>query len=218
MKAIMISGKPKWTALIMNGKKTDEIRKNKGLYKAIRKLIGEYGYADIYWYCSKDGYNHLHKLYDHSTDKTLGHSTPYYECNNVKGWEEEPDPLNGKVPFKFRCYKVDDWSIIWRKGLEEQLKPACLSIKEFDNYSKEQVAYAIHINDLEIFDEPRELSRFKIYCDKHELCKCDTCKRFNLSFINGGFAGEYCDNKLTKAPQNFCYIEVEGGDAKKEEK
>ena len=45
MKAIMISGKPKWTAKIANGDKSTEVRTSKSLYKAIQKLIDEYGYA-----------------------------------------------------------------------------------------------------------------------------------------------------------------------------
>ena len=54
MKAIMISDHAKWCALMMNKKKTVEVRKGTTLYKAIQKLIDENGYADIYVYCTKD--------------------------------------------------------------------------------------------------------------------------------------------------------------------
>ena len=189
MKSIMISIKPKWCAKIMNGEKTIEVRKNKALANAIQKLIDENGYADIYVYCSKDGYNHLHELYDHSTDETLGYSTPYYKTNDVRKWRTEPEPLNGKVVFKFRCYKIDDyvngrkWS--WKVGApmwgacndyEYILKDACLNDDELRDYSKDVASlYCIHISHLEIFDRPKELSEFN----------------------------------LTKAPQNFCYVGVE---------
>lgn len=63
MKAIIISDKPKWCALMMNGDKTIEFRKNKALANAIQKLIDENGYADIYVCCSK-GKPYLHYGYN----------------------------------------------------------------------------------------------------------------------------------------------------------
>ena len=207
MKAIMISGKPKWTALIMNGKKTDEIRKNKGLYKAIQKLIDEYGHADIYWYCSKNGGN-------------LVYGTEYYggsfvdEYGITRGYSKQQASvifgglLNGKVLFKFRCYKVEEITPFEEYespfGMAYKLKEnkivccqkAQLTYDEYNHYLKGKNGYAIHINNLEIFDEPKELREF-IKCDNNHI-------RIGNCFI--GFGGI---PRLTKAPQNFCYVEVE---------
>ena len=180
MKAILISIKPKWYVEIMNGDKTIEVRKNKALYKAIQKLIDENGYADIYVYCSKGKLG----LYDNRNHITCASDIFFLD----KLGYDKPPLLNGKVIFKFRCYKVDEWDI-WQEDLEEKLKFACLSIKEFDDYSKGQIAYAIHINDLEIFDKPKELSEFR-------FVRPTKIKNF------------YYSGRLTNAPQNFCYVEV----------
>ena len=53
MKAILISIKPKWLAKILNGEKNVEVGKGTTLYKAITKLIEQYGEATIYFYCTK---------------------------------------------------------------------------------------------------------------------------------------------------------------------
>lgn len=185
MKAIMISIKPKWCAKIMNGEKTIEVRKNKALATAIQKLINKNGYAEIYVYCSKD---RKHKLEYCDTNDGCW-------CANDGG-----DYYNGKVAFKFRCYKGEE--ISWQIGvyeLEQQrfsdfLDECCLGFCELKNYLNKKNGYAIHISNLEIFDKPKELSEFKIPCDfKCPKLGCCYCHK---------------NTKLTKAPQNFCYVEV----------
>ena len=61
--------------------------------------------------------------------------------------------------------------------------------------------YAWRISDLEIFDMPIELKKFKrIVPDNGKYSPCFKCKRF----------GSGCDScNLTKAPQSWCYVEVE---------
>lgn len=189
-KEIMISIKPKWCAKIMNGEKTIEVRKNKALANAIQKLIDENGFADIYVYCSKDGYLHL-------------------EDKNKGEWSYSRDKKytyvrTGKVAFKFRCCKVEEFPYISAKY--DKLIGSCLSEKELLDYSTikfengirfVKTIYAIHISDLEIFDRPRELSEFK----------------YNKKFVSYDYTytKKYIDwelRPLTKAPQNFCYVEV----------
>lgn len=170
MKAIMISIKPKWCAKIMNGEKTIEVRKNKALAKAIQKNIDENGYTEIYVYCSKSNY--------------LGYISNRYV---------------GRVAFKFRCYKVEeirlffDW---WRIG-----KRTCLTRVEILDYlDGKDKFYAVHINDLEIFDKPKELSEF--YTTRLDK---DITKLFDNSIqLENGTRVK----RLTKAPQNLCYVEV----------
>lgn len=182
MKAIIISDKPRWCALMMNGDKTIEVRKNKALVGAIQKLIDEYGYAEIYVYCSKNHY--------------LGFISNRYI---------------GKVVFKFRCYKVEEiesrkYSVNqfpYTESLvdDELLTESCLTTKEFDDYlGYDKNGYAIHISDLEIF-KPRDLGEFyTTSLDK------DVIKLFDnsIQLKNGTWV-----KPLTKAPQNFCYVEVE---------
>jgi len=190
MKAIMISIKPKWCAKIMNGDKTIEVRTSKALARAIQKLIDKYGHADIYAYCSKDTKNLLHKNY---ADIYWGEDEDFRNKNKQLGLQTQPI-LNGKVLFKFRCYRVDE--IDHWYPITPCFEQTCLSLLEFDNYIGSEIGYAINISDLEIFDKPKELSEFGKCqllwnCVPHNCQECPALVR------------------LTKAPQNFCYLEVE---------
>ena len=203
MKAIMISGKPRWAALIMNGIKTKEIRKNKVLASAIQKLIDEQGYVDIYWYCSKDKETIAINPYGGYAIIPNKHKNEYF---------------NGKVVFKFRCYYVKEYPYI--NDRYDELIGSCLSEKEILDYStiKEEngirfvkTIYAINISNLKIFDKPKELSEFR----KPNTPSYEQTKPFAEMFGEPYSQEEYrkqCEMfgfVLTKAPQNMCYIEVE---------
>lgn len=201
MKAIMISIKPKWCAKIMNGEKIIEVRKNKALANAIQKLIDENGYADIYVYCTKE----VQGLY--WAGKWIA----------ISQKETVPSHRVGKVVFKFRCYKVEEIEqgytqgetmFDWYEGLRTKtidkfnlLKLSCLAEDELKKYldywtKKTYYGYAIHISNLEIFDEPKELWDF------------ETTKQHLVGVI-GQTQPIFQNIRLTKAPQNFCYVEVE---------
>ena len=180
MKSLLIAIKPKFCAKIMNGEKTIEVRKNKALASAIQKLIVENGYADIYVYCSKDKKRKLE--YCDINDGCW--------CANDGG-----DYYNGKVVFKFRCYKVEEisWQIgvyeLDQQGFSDFLDKCCLGFCELKNYLNKKNGYAIHISDLEIFDKPKYLTEYyKSYVENEK--------------------GIYYQ-VLTKEPQNYCYIEGE---------
>lgn len=196
MKAILITDKPKWCRLMMNGDKTVEARKGDKLYKATQKLIDEYGYAEFYVCCSKA--KHIKDYLQIENGK--------YVCNVPKDYESE---LNGKVAFKFRCYKVSDFSkgeLIYYKndgwcGTEVEhinTNGMCLSEEELHNYLKGKTGCAIHISDLEIFDKPKELSEFQGFCN--------SCAAFRVCKLNR----ELCNKSIKKAPQSFCYVETGG--------
>ena len=227
MKAILISDHAKWCALMMNGDKNIEVRKGTALYKATQKLIDEYGFAEFYVYCTKN--ETLEYIYDCSDN--FGD----YISHKGKCWGDEP--LNGKVLFKFRCYKVEE--IIEDKAigvpyfttqslLERDLcKKSCLTPYDFNDYLKGNNGSAIHISDLEIFDKPKELSEFKrtLYCDCKLRCEnnlepsfCrEVCshnldsERLSVCCDRDGWVKGYNTGSpyLTKAPQSFMFIEVE---------
>ena len=104
MKAILISDHAKWCALMMNKKKKIEVRKGTALYKAIQKLIDEYGYADIYVYCTK-GKPNLWLPYEYDCFELDEASQPYLSDEPILDIDTK---MNGKVIFKFRCYKVEE--------------------------------------------------------------------------------------------------------------
>ena len=245
MKAIMISDKPKWCALMMNGEKNVEVRTSKALANAIQKLIDENGYADIYVYCTKGNEDIIRVSSPYS-------SVPDYACVKIdkklsKGLPEYEYSSRGKVIFKFRCYKVKEIAyfeeIEYPDGYENydgewidtskiyknvhnitsgMLEKTCLSYEELQKYLGKKNGYAIHINDLEIFDKPKELNEYYGCCDNYT-------KNVNIfKNINDRYVAQYFDNSkclkckhydgdnwclkieepLTKAPQNYCYVEV----------
>ena len=209
MKAILISDHAIWCALMMIGIKKTEVRKGTALYKATKKLVDEYGYAEFYVYCTKEKATRKEDMF------TRG-------CNIWfnKGYAMNRQHLmNGKVPFKFRCYNVEEIKVdfsISKNGyygthlLGEPVleKTSCLTHKDLKEYLKgdekcndiQNIGCAIHIGDLEIFDKPKELNEFY---------KVGHYEDFNDYFTDEKrINGKWCI-PLTKAPQNFCYVEVE---------
>ena len=209
MKSIMISIKPKWCAAIMNGEKTIEVRKNKALANAIQKLIDENGYADIYVYCSKnevDICGRPTELVDYRGCAIYNQFQLVLKSSKATSDDEQPR-FNGKVLFKFRCYKVEEIknNLAMRfftesAGEKELLEKSCLDGDQLFWYLAPQelkvkcCGYAIYISNLEIFDKPKELSEFK---------HITHFRRY------GSFRVDIEEQivPLTKAPQNFCYIE-----------
>lgn len=206
MKAILISVHANWCALMMNGDKTVEVRKGTALYKAIQKLIDEYGYAEFYVCCTK-GKPNLWLPYEYDCFELDEASQPYLSDKPIVDIDTK---MNGKVIFKFRCYKVEEIAQRWvtlleTKSLEcyELLHLSCLKYEELFDYlrgRKEPKGTAIRISDLEIFDKPKELSEFYKVGHYEDLDDYFTDEKQ----ING----KWCI-PLKKSPQSFCYIEVE---------
>lgn len=157
MKHIMISIKPEWVAKILNGEKTLEIR------KTIPKCDLP---CKVYIYCTKDS-KHLvapfnfvegwfYKVYDDNT----------HYCNGCS-WNMG-ETINGKVVAEFTLNKVEQFSVGSLRS-DDIEKLACVTYKQMiDYYYKPQeldgktakLGYAWHIEDLHIYDQPKELAEF----------------------------------------------------------
>ena len=137
MKSIMISIQPQWVSKILNKEKLVEIRKTNPKCELPCK---------VYIYCTKG--------------KKL------YKC--VSNFDE--DLLNGKVIAEFTLNKVDtlerdlnDWLPKNRYDVSnELLKNIKLNQNELWNYGQGKTLYAWHIDDLKVYDKPKELSEFDI--------------------------------------------------------
>ena len=196
MEAILMPIRPKWFMLIADRKKKIEFRKSEALYRAIKRLISKYGYALIYFYLSKESpWIFIDNNNPYST-------SPYFmSCKSLRN-------DNGKVVARFKCYDVEEIFV----NEDEYLNTDTLSQKELleQSYLTEDEAFeyfgeermmnelvfgcAIHISKLEIFDRPKELDEFyKVGYSKED---------FESLFAD-------IDYKLTKAPQNYCYVEVD---------
>ena len=196
MKAILISIQPKWAAKILNGEKTIEIRKT--MPKCDLPI-------DVYIYCTKDS---KHKL-------------EYCDINEgCWSANDGGDYYNGKVVAKFTLNKVEEikvgvftkmnnlgfptkWITKDTNSLtnSQLLDLSCLTNEQLNNYldtiwfsGKQHICgYAWHIDNLVVFDKPMELNQFE-----HEVKIRDNVRGYI-----------YDIKPLTKAPQSWCYVEVD---------
>lgn len=204
MKAIMISTQPKWVEKILNGIKKDEIRKGTAIGKAINKLIAKQGVAPMLIYCTKNG--------GLLTDNGENH---YYivksqECKKIV--RETDIAINGKVVARFNAtaeeitprFTKDNkgvWYITENKSFEELCIESCLCSYQLNDYLRCKKGTDIHINNLEIFDEPKEINEFNVWGIDYPTGIIDPLHDCNV----------YYKKKLkplTRAPQSWCYIEI----------
>ena len=204
-KAILLSIRPEWLVKILNGEKTIEVR----------KLFPKDYVGWVYIYCCKM------KDKKHGTDQVLCDFKADKEDKYFVGgnWgNHDPNDIempnhNGKVVARFWCDKVEeinyynngeichpdfgyqtdslyDWELYEKSCLDFNALYKYLGYDVFN----ETKGLAIHISKLEIFDEPKELSEFKRYIEtKINKTTGVPCYLF--------------PETLTKAPQNYCYID-----------
>lgn len=202
MKAILLAVKPNQLVKILNGEKTIEVRKSKLPLN-----------IPVYLYCSKD--KHLVLIVGN------GESKLFYADNPNTAIVCGGELANGKVVARcvfseveeIACEKLDagvGYNTIYytetRDSHEELCELACLDISDLKFYLGEKdkgqiVGYAYHISNLEIFEEPKELSEFN-RCDG--FIDCCKCKYYPLS-NNMGVNCKY--RPLTKAPKSWCCVE-----------
>lgn len=192
MKAIMLSVRPNWTAKILNGEKTIEVRK---------KFPADY-VGWVYIYCTK-GKPELN--YHSSTQIILGET----DLTSYR--------LNGKVVARFWCDNVteyinggqwhdDDTFGRYDDYIKDNiLEQSCLTEEELFDYCEDLAFSAIHISKLEIFDETKELSEFHSigYEEQYDILWNNCCTdRNSFERLNENY-------QIKKAPQNYCFLEVE---------
>lgn len=178
MKHIMISIKPEWVAKILNGDKTIEIRKSMPKCELPCK---------VYIYCTKHN-NYKDSLYLADDEK---YDVDYYVPS------DESFILNGKVVAEFTLNEIDKFNV-YENGTVQywncfDLEKSCLTYDEISNYvGKNKIGYAWHIDDLKIYDKPKELSEFGV-------------RKYLYAYTHD------CWDvlPLRKPPQSWCYVEGE---------
>ena len=208
MKSVMISIKPKWCELIANGKKTIEVRKTKPKIETPFKC---------YIYCTKERNQFLWS----------GKKYRYVDDHSHNMFDKA---LNGKVIGDFVCdeiYTIDcDSTGFFYKGKQGYIKKeleynSCLSEGDIFSYLFPNVGYGWHISELKIYDEPKELTNFKVK-DNYRIERCAARARdynnpdfTNESLLKGSYYcnkyNDFCDKcltkKLIKPPQSWCYVD-----------
>lgn len=190
MKSIMISIQPQWVSKILNKEKLVEIRKTMPKCELPCK---------VYIYCTKgkttiDYIERKGELdwFGNIAEKTLILTSPKYKFSMGEKL--------GKVVAEFILNKVDtlerdlnDWLPKNRYDVSnELLKDINLNQEQLWNYGQGKMLYAWHIDDLKIYDKPKELSEFSVGKAK----------------IDCGYGNYNIYNKiLKKPPQSYCYVE-----------
>ena len=178
MQAVLISIQPQWCKLIAKGMKTIEIRKTRPNIDTPFKC---------YIYCTKPPRGASHK----------------YDAFGLGG---NPYEYGGKVIGEFTCknirhYRYTKPFIYYGKRMfhtNEGCPQACLTWEELENYLGENDGFGWCIDDLIIYEKPKELYEFINY-GKHEVCLQKNC-----------FSGScwQCQNNaiMVRPPQSWCYV------------
>lgn len=231
MKNVLISIRPKWIEKIISGEKTIEVRKTAPEEVPFKAYIyctrgGEIIYGDDKIFVT-DNLKSLRKspameeAFKKHSNLTLWNgcvigefvcdkiedfycaSVPYQKENNL-GYGRFVD--NG-------VYKVDGWheGIVFERNdrfmdsmlNNNDLKEMCLSAQEvFDYIGIGKHLYGLHISDLKIYEQPKELSEFYRPCPVKEKGDCLSC-----DCLADNDYGGVCTNNLTRPPQSWCYVE-----------
>lgn len=186
---ILASLKPYYYYLIGERKKTIEVRKS-----ALKNLP-----QDIVFYMSKD-------------EKSF--------AKIPKEFQEKYREHFGKVGLAIVCDKItryncdknfDEYFIAGYIGAYMPLKEMCLTNKDLIEYGKGRPLYGWHISDLKIYDEPKELRKFRKPLDRVWGSYCnDYCDRGCISFGSTDYScNDYWnwEKGLTRPPQSWQYVE-----------
>ena len=188
MKSVLISIKPQWCEKIASGKKTIEVRKTAPKEVPFKAYI----------YCTSQKFDGEILL---TADKKV--ERRYRHCR-----DNGDIPLAGKVIGEFICdkvYSIKNQGSRFVVADEEQgvtneiARQSCLDYDDMVGYLGNKDGYGWHISDLKIYDKPRELSEFRISCNRKNLCY--SCNRFT------GKPWDICNNSITRPPQSYMRVE-----------
>ncbi len=182
MKAVMISIRPKWCGMILEGEKTIELRKTAPKIPTPFKC---------YIYCTIGG-DSLFLVNGKPMLNTVvlplnQHSTVF--------------EMNGGVIAEFVCDEIIPIRVFHNGSIQNYmaygLDRSCVPYDLISEYiGPGKTGFGLHISDLKIYDKPKEL---------HEFNQCHKCE-----FYEGCRQNEYScagDYKLQRPPQSWCYVE-----------
>ena len=197
MKAILIAIQPKWVELILRGLKTVEVRKTfphiKGPFKVY--IYVTKGRFDI-TFC-KD----LNSASAVLTNKARGKVVGEFICNNVDTVRNEE---YGDIGFVAGAVEEERWT----SYAKELIKKSCVPLNELNGYLKYDYGYFLHISNVKVYDQPKELQEFSYCCpkNKQDFNADSNCRGCRYAF-KGTTSGEvYCDRTVLTAPQSWFYV------------
>lgn len=229
MRNILISIKPQYVCKILNKEKILEIRKSipkcklpckvyiyctKGKYCKESLYLADDNKYDIDYYVPSDDNFVLNgkvvaEFTLNNVEKIHCCDVPYRKTNNL-GYEYFID--NGVYQLK------DDYGLVFERDdtkLDTMLKNKDLKkiqLKPIDIYNYLNgygKFYAWQIDDLKIYDKPKELSEFEKYGSYKIITDCYK-KQHGLCNKGYGMKGNYvgCEKaRIKKPPQSYCFVE-----------
>lgn len=200
MKAVLISIKPEWCAMIASGKKTVEVRKTKPNLPVPFK---------VYIYCTADTVKHIvfDEYGDRQTELVPQRVIGEFICDCIFGID-----TNYEIHDELPGSPVETW-LEWNdapdgyEAMEELDKASCLSYEEIKSHVGVKGGYGWHISDLKIYDKPKELSDFRKLFPFNK--DCSACDRGGNSFHPETCygCGHFDGIDISRPPQSWRYVE-----------
>lgn len=206
-KCIILSVQPQWLHKIITGKKTIEIRKS--MPKDCEYPI------DVYLYCTKNKpylYESLEELWWWNDGVLEPFGDKYgvrlsdfelpkkFHDSESRGWNKL---LNGFIVAKFTlnkvdrinnygsCFEIANESYAYTNSIGNR---SCLDFNDMKKYLNDKNGYAWHIDNLEIFKKPMELSEF--YRNNYQVIQdYESCNNYDCIYtVNNSILGDdgYC--------------------------
>ena len=193
MKSVLISTRPKLVEKICH--KIGEDETGKAIYEKsneVRKTAPKEVTFKCYIYETKGQYvkftHGAHTKYGYGRGKVIGEFIcDRIICSQAYFDSQGKNHLTNVFPddIKKTCLdEYDLWDYIAGKAVKAN--------QMYDGY-------LWHISDLKIYDKPKELSEFRKPCDR--FLDCCTCRRL----VHNEYMS--CDNKITRPPLSWCYVE-----------
>lgn len=198
MNAVMISIRPKWCGMILEGEKTIEIRKN------LPSILPPF---KCYIYCTIGG----DPLYLVNGNPMLNKVIlPHNQHSTV--WE-----MNGCVIAEFICEKIVQIPVFFNGAIQNyhanRIDLSCVPYDEIADYiGYGEKGYGWHISNLKVYEKPKKLCEFFYPCEKQKYPYCFDCEhglqKGEERPIEGmRYYDVACGNWLKRPPQSWCYVE-----------
>ena len=182
MKAVLMSIQPKWCELIANGKKTVEVRKTRPKIEAPFK---------VYIYCTSVKSMPLEE---------------YVKIHQATGGRI--DDWHGKVIGEFVCDEIKKGTLTvsdFYDSIDIGCNETCLRASDIKAYlgmkyvekKGDYTFYGWHISNLIIYDEPKELSEFRLYNVR--------------AYYDEELKLPMPTHEIKRPPQSWCYVEEKEG-------
>lgn len=136
------------------------------------------------------------------------------ECSNVVNGFAVAECEFDIEGIDYNFYDYIDWFYSTKSLVSDELyAKSCMKEEEMENYlkpkmlmfSQDNIGYAIHIKNIRIFQNPRELSDYTIKIDKtYDDIICDSCTAFDVDCKQCHNYYDY--EQVMKAPRNMMKV------------